>query len=116
MRWIILIYNRPTSIEVKRDDYLKVFGSIEDAKEKFYNIGAGAWEHPCWSNIDLPAQTPEFAAIQAPCIHHDLVKNEKLPLSSNTVEGFYSSHVIEHIPDFANPDWIRELQIANPYI
>ena len=103
-----MIYNRPTSIQVKKDEYLKAFKSIEDAKEKFYNIGAGTWEHPCWSNIDLPAQTPEFAAIQAPCINHDLVKNKKLPLHSNTVEAFYTSHVVEHIPDFANKNLFKE--------
>ena len=103
-----MIYNRPTSIEVKKDEYIKSFGSVENAKQKFYNIGAGTWEHPCWNNIDLPAQTPEFAAIQAPCINHDLVKNEKLPINSNSVEAFYTSHVVEHIPDFANKNLFKE--------
>ena len=57
----------------------------------------------------LPAQTPEFAAIQSPCIHHDFVKDDILPIESNQVEAFYCSHVVEHIPDFANNNVFNEV-------
>ena len=104
-----MVYNRPSSISVPTDSYLERYGKIEIAKNNFYNLGAGTWEHPCWTNIDLPAQTPEFAAIQAPGIHHDFVKDDTLPIESNQVEAFYCSHVVEHIPDFANNNLFNEV-------
>ena len=94
-----MVYNRPSSISVSTDAYLKSYGAIEEAKNNFYNLGAGTWEHPCWTNIDLPPQTPEFAAIQAPSIHHDFVKNDTLPIESNQVEAFYCLKSI-NIPGF----------------
>ena len=51
--------------------------------------------------MDLPAQTPEFAAIQAPCLHHDLVAQSRLPLDPGSVDAFYCSHVVEHLPESA---------------
>jgi hypothetical protein len=71
-----IVYNRPISIVIDINEYIDMYGSVERAKTNFFNIGAGIWQHPCWSNIDLAAQTPEFARIQAPCIYHDLVKNK----------------------------------------
>tara|TARA_B100001250_G_C19756598_1_gene770402 strand:- start:508 stop:1332 length:825 start_codon:yes stop_codon:yes gene_type:complete len=103
------MYNRPSSIEISTEEYLKVFGTKKESKNSFYNLGAGQWEHPCWTNIDLPPQKPEFAAIQSPCIHHDFVKETKLPIDSNKVEAFYSSHVVEHIPDIANNNLFKEV-------
>jgi len=104
-----MIYKRPSSINITVNEYVKKFGSVEKAKNHFFNIGAGSWFHPCWTNIDLPAQSPEFASIQAPCIHHDLVKDSRLPIMSDTVENFYCSHVVEHIPDYANKNLFSEV-------
>lgn len=103
-----MIYKRPLSIVIPVDQYLIEYGNEDAAKNRFFNIGSGTWSHPCWSNLDLPAQTPEFAAIQAPCIHHDLVNQSDLPIISNSVHAFYCSHVIEHLPDYAVINLFKE--------
>lgn len=94
-----MIYKRPDSIEISIDDYLALYGTELAAKQRLYNIGAGAWSHACWTNLDLPAQTEAFAAIQAPCIYHDLIKQSVLPISTATADAVYCSHVVEHLPD-----------------
>lgn len=103
-----MIYNRPHSIEIPIDQYITEFGSEKEEKLRFFNIGSGTWSHSCWSNIDLPAQTPAFAKIQSPCIHHDLVTQSELPIQSASVRAFYCSHVIEHLPEYAVENLIIE--------
>jgi hypothetical protein len=94
-----MIYKRPASINITEAKYLEKYASREEGKKKLYNIGAGTWEHPFWSNLDLPAQTEAYAAVQAPCIPIDLVKDKELPIISDSVDHFYCSHVIEHLPE-----------------
>ena len=104
-----MIYNRPLSIQLSNDEYLKDYIDLEEVKKHFFNLGAGNWQHPCWNNIDLPPQTPEFAAIQSPCIYHDFVNEKSLPISSNSVDAFYCSHVVEHITNDANTNLFKEV-------
>jgi len=94
-----MIYKRHHSIETGNADYETGFGSLAAAKRQCFNIGAGTWQHDAWTNIDLPAQSEAFAKIQAPCIHHNLVEDEKLPIPANSAALLYTSHVIEHLPD-----------------
>lgn len=94
-----MIYKRHHSIEIADQDYIDHFGSLSNAKNACFNIGAGTWRHEAWTNIDLPPQSDEFAKIQAPCIFHDLVLGDSLPILEDTAELIYTSHVIEHLPD-----------------
>src|SRR6187455_2352519 len=94
-----MIYKRHHSIEVTHQSYVDHFGSLDAAKKRCFNIGAGSWQHDGWTNIDLPPQSEEFAKIQAPCIYHNLVENEDLPIEAGSAELIYTSHVIEHLPD-----------------
>lgn len=94
-----MIYKRHHSIDLPIEKYEQHFGSIAEARKRCFNIGAGTWQHDAWSNIDLPAQSEEFAKIQAPCIHHNLVENKELPIQAGSAELIYTSHVIEHLPD-----------------
>lgn len=94
-----MTYLRPKSIEISSDRYIELYGSNEKSKSKLFNIGAGAWSHDYWSNIDLPPQTAEFAAIQAPYVAHDLLTQPTLPIESGAADAFYCSHVIEHLPN-----------------
>jgi hypothetical protein len=103
-----IVYNRPESVIIDTEQYIIKYGSVEQSRSKFFNIGAAAWEHPCWTNLDLPAQTRDFAKIQSPCIHHDLVNNSKLPIQSASVDAFYCSHVVEHIPESAVLSMMKE--------
>ena len=94
-----MIYKRHHSIETSHQDYEEYFGSLSSAKLQCFNIGAGTWQHEAWTNVDLPPQSEAFAKIQAPCIYHNLVENEDLPIVPRSAELIYTSHVIEHLPD-----------------
>jgi hypothetical protein len=86
------------SIKLTEETYAKRFGGARIAKKKCINIGAGNWEHSCWTNIDLPAQTEAFKKIQSPCIYHNIVEDPEIPFEDNTLSLVYTSHVIEHLP------------------
>lgn len=103
-----MIYSRPHSIQIPIDHYINEYANQDAAKACLYNIGAGTWVHPCWSNLDLPAQTPAFAAIQAPFIPHDLVNQTELPIPTQSADAFYCSHVVEHLPEFAVVNLMKE--------
>lgn len=94
-----MIYKRHQSMETSHQDYVIRFGSISNAKQRCFNVGAGTWQHESWTNIDLPPQSEEFAKIQAPCIYHNLVQTEDLPIAPDSADLIYTSHVIEHLPD-----------------
>lgn len=98
-----MVYKRHHSVEVKLEEYEAHFGSVAEAQERCFNIGAGTWQHKAWTNIDLRPQSEAFAQIQAPCIYHNLVESEDLPIEAGSAELVYTSHVIEHLPD-ANVD------------
>ena len=76
---------------------MEYFGSEGSSKEKCFNVGSGVWEHNFWTNIDLPPQSTDFAKIQSPCLFHDLVEDDELPIASSTAELIFTSHVIEHL-------------------
>ena len=107
-----MVYNRPASNEYSDREYLRIYGSIDKAKAHLFNVGAGAWSHPFWSNIDLPAQSEAFAKIQAPCIFHDLTSDDPLPISSGVADAIYTSHVVEHLPEEAVSRFMREAHRA----
>lgn len=94
-----MIYKRHLSIETSNQDYEEAFGSVSNARQRCFNIGSGTWQHDGWTNIDLPAQSEAFARIQAPCLHHNLVESDDLPITPESAELLYTSHVIEHLPD-----------------
>lgn len=64
----------------------------------FINIGAGAFDHPRWTNLDLSSEV--YATRQtAAFIEYDLTASQPLPLPSSSVELAYTSHTIEHVKD-----------------
>jgi hypothetical protein len=102
------IYNRQQSMNIDLEKYKSYFGSLQKSREKCFNIGAGAWNHEAWTNIDLAPQSEEFEKIQAPCIAHNIVENPELPIPHNTASLIYTSHVIEHLPE----ETVQELLVS----
>lgn len=103
-----MVYKRPASIEITSQIYSERYGDEKTARSRLFNIGAGAWQHPGWTNIDLPAQTEAFARIQAPFIAHNLVEEAALPIADQSADGIYCSHVVEHIPESAVLNLMQE--------
>ncbi|UTC76295.1 methyltransferase domain-containing protein [Treponema sp. OMZ 792] len=79
--------------------------SIEN--RRFYNIGAGSFFHPYWTNIDYHNdfydQNQHIVNIE-----YDLMKKEQLPLPDKCAEIIYISHVLEHITDAAAKNILSE--------
>jgi predicted SAM-dependent methyltransferase len=74
---------------------------------RFYNIGAGLFYHPYWTNIDYA--TDYYSVSQKkPFINYNLMELKPLPLESNVAEIVYSSHTIEHISDDAVINMLKE--------
>jgi predicted SAM-dependent methyltransferase len=77
------------------------------SERRFYNIGAGAFQHQFWTNVDYA--TERYAEFQAaPFINYDLMQLKPLPLEENIAEFVYSSHTIEYVSDEAVQNMLAE--------
>ncbi len=79
--------------------YLQLYGSEVCAKRPFYNVGAGSFWHPYWTNIDFV--TDWYKDMQKEVVHYDLMSSDPLPIKSDSAEIIYTSHTIEHIKEDA---------------
>lgn len=75
-------------------------------EKRFYNIGAGSFKHPYWTNIDF--STKYYNTIQNDFINYNLVEMKPLPIQDNVAEIVYSSHTIEHVSDEAAANMFKE--------
>ena len=77
------------------------------SKKRFYNIGAGLFKHPYWTNVDYA--TEHYRHLQKTrFIDYDLTALKPLPIDNGVAELVYASHVIEHVNDEAVRNMIRE--------
>ncbi len=76
-------------------------------ERRFYNIGAGSFKHPYWTNIDF-ASDHYKSSQKSRFINYNLIELKKLPIEENTAEIVYSSHTIEHVSDEAVINMIKE--------
>src|SRR5690348_12674949 len=73
--------------ELPRNDLTLYAGFARESLESraFYNIGAGKFRHPYWTNIDLSSDW--YSGLQnAPFINHDLMSLAPLPLCDERAE------------------------------
>lgn len=76
-------------------------------RRPFLNVGAGAFRHRHWTNVDYDSEW--YAGAQpAGFVHFDLTALEPLPFEAGQIELAYTSHVIEHVPDPAAANLFRE--------
>jgi len=88
--------------------YNNLFSNDSLENKRFYNIGAGGFYHPFWTNIDFYNDWyKEYASNIG--IHYDLMKCLPLPINSDSAEVIYTSHTIEHITDEAIINMFREV-------
>lgn len=91
------------------EDYKAYYPSDSIEKKLFYNIGAGSFHHPYWTNVDFFSEWYSFYEKTALSgIHHDLMSLDDLPVESNTAEVVYSSHTVEHITNAAAQKMFNE--------
>jgi len=75
-------------------------------EKRFYNIGAGSFNHLYWMNIDYA--TEHYNKVQKDFINYNLMELKPLPIEDNVAEIVYSSHTIEHVSDEAVHNMLRE--------
>lgn len=85
--------------------YYKLFSSDDIYLKRFYNIGAGIFNHPAWTNVDYYSEWYKANKIG---ISYDLFKQEPLPIEDCSANVVYSSHTIEHINDEAAQNLFNE--------
>ena len=80
--------------------YNELYNADSLAEKCFYNIGAGSFRHPYWTNVDHYSEW--YTRVQSDdMIEWDLFDLSQCPIESETAEIVYSSHTIEHITDEA---------------
>ena len=75
-------------------------------ERRFYNIGAGSFAHPYWTNIDYA--TGWYGTVQNAFIEYDLMALKPLPIESGSAELIYSSHTVEHVSQEAVQNMLNE--------
>jgi predicted SAM-dependent methyltransferase len=73
---------------------------------RFYNIGAGSFAHPYWTNVDFASDW--YGTVQSAFVEYDLMALEPLPLASESAELVYSSHTVEHVSHDAVQNMLNE--------
>jgi predicted SAM-dependent methyltransferase len=82
------------------DLYEKVYTQEALLQKRFYNIGAGNFEHPFWTNVDYDNEWYKDNRDKTlKGIQYDLFSLEPMPIEDNKAEVVYTSHTVEHITD-----------------
>ena len=90
--------------------YRRLYSEESTKQRRFYNIGAGGWKHPAWTNVDNPsewygAQQQEFGGFT---ITWNLLDLKPLDVESDSAELMYTSHVVEHVTNEADENLFKE--------
>ena len=85
--------------------YFELYDKKDIENKKFYNIGAGSFRHPSWTNIDYYSEHYKKNPID---INYNLLEKEPLPVPTESANVVYSSHTIEHINNDAAQNMFKE--------
>jgi predicted SAM-dependent methyltransferase len=93
------LIRRPKN-KYKLDLYKKLYTEEVLIKKPFYNIGAGHFYHPYWTNVDHYSDWYKSNEKYTNTgINYDLMSLTQIPISDNNAKHVYTSHTIEHIKD-----------------
>jgi len=67
--------------------------NYKEADKKILHLGCGNEYIPGWINLDTSGRKLDIL------FNLDNCQNSKIPLQENSIDGFYASHVFEHIND-----------------
>ena len=97
-----LIENSGYEVRHKRDEvplgvYRRLYPEESLRKRRFYNIGAGSFSHPYWTNVDHPSAWYASRLKDNLHIDWDLLELSPLKVEDGVAEAVYTSHTIEHV-------------------
>lgn len=91
------------------DHYIRLYGNEPVKNKTFYNLGAGNFFHPCWTNIDNQSEWYiNYNKGNAPLINYDLFSLKPVPVTTNSAQLIYTSHTLEHVTDAAVQNFFNE--------
>ncbi|GHA85161.1 hypothetical protein GCM10009069_05350 [Algimonas arctica] len=76
--------------------------------KRFYNIGAGGFSHPHWTNVDHHSEWYKYKLKDNVAIDWDLLELKPLGVDDGIAEAVYTSHTVEHITDEAVKNMFSE--------
>lgn len=89
--------------------YINTWGAACLVKKPFYNIGAGTFWHPAWTNMDYESKWYSSSSKYTRTgITYDLLSMSPFPIETNSANVVYSSHTVEHISDQAAQNMFNE--------
>lgn len=94
-----------------RDDaaLYETFYETDTLKRRpFYNVGAGGFQHPHWTNVDHPSDWYAKRQSKASMIPWDMLELSPLPVEDAVAEVVYTSHALEHVSDAAAANFFQE--------
>lgn len=77
--------------------YLSVYGNEDVRKRQFLNIGAGAWKHPAWQNVEFPTEWYEKDLENNIDIAWDATSKNSINVDSESINLVFVSHTTEHL-------------------
>lgn len=89
------------------DLYYQLYGVEAVEQRRFFNVGAGEFQHPAWTNIDHASDWYHDAQ-QNRFVDWDLFSLKAMPFGDGSAEVIYTSHTIEHISNEAAANVFRE--------
>jgi len=92
--------------------YSSIYDADSITNRRFYNVGAGTFSHPYWTNVDYQSDWYESNSTTAGSINYDLLALEPIPVEDSSAELFYTSHTVEHITNDAAQNLFDECHRA----
>jgi SAM-dependent methyltransferase len=80
-------------------DYIRLYQTESVTNRQFYNVGAGSFFHPCWTNLDYVSDW--YKDVQKNVVPFNLLEDGALPIDNGTAEIIYTSHTVEHVTEEA---------------
>lgn len=84
------------AVDIPLSFYEEIYGKKAIDNKDFVNVGAGTFNHPAWTNVDLYSEWYKRNKID---MNWDLTANTRIPLDDLSKNVVYSSHTVEHITD-----------------
>jgi len=100
---------RTKSWKANLDRYSKIYSNEAISGKRFYNVGAGDFYHPYWTNLDFLSDWYADARKKKDIIGYDLMTCGPLPIDTGTAEVIYTSHTIEHVTEEAVQNLFNEV-------
>ena len=71
------------------------------SNKKLVNLGSGLFNYPNWICVDINSKHYYPNGFPKNYIEINFMEDFKLPFEDNSIDIFYTSHCIEHIPDLS---------------